>query len=639
MGAIEKRCCYFFKDQDVVPLFHPLIQTRVSLSRKPHSCFFAHICFIESFKTAAMRWILIATFLICSVLADAQTCTGDSWQMVRTRGYGTVTALWDEIEPFIYTGKDNRLLGVEFEIMESFQAYIKKHYNADLRVEWKKAGSFDSIYYKVKNGQGCGLFGWSYYSITPERMKEVDFSLPYMPDVNVLVTNNREPMYATAQEFTARLREMTAYTQPNTTMAEDVTLLKNNFHKGLPIVNVAIDYDVLKEIEANERSFGYVPLSIYIVALQKGIKVKRQLVLATNRQGFAAVMPKGSDWKPLIDEYFSSPDFRQKAGNTVAKYLGSRVKDLVFDTMNAGHDGEEEGKLDLVSLEKEIVTRRLMDTAVEAQQHRSYKNIMLIILVSVALLAAVLYSRFRTKQKLNRQLRTHNEEIIRQRDQINDMNKMLQLKILQSRLNPHFLFNSLNSIQYFVMGDDKGATLTYMNRFSSFLRKVIEYGDSLSVDAEKEAGLLEEYLWLEQYRFKDRFRYAIRLDNDSRHSAVLPLISLSLVEDALYKGMLNLPEGQTGQLDINFERNNGTLKVSVTDNGLPRSSAKALDQRKGLVNGTGNILERRLQLFNKQSKKKIYQRLRELSDPQTNIAELEIPQPLFESDQTITNNT
>jgi len=586
-----------------------------------------------------MRWTLIATFLISSVLADAQTCTGDSWQTVRTRGYGTVTALWDEIEPFIYTGKDNRLLGVEFEIMESFQAYIKKHYNADLRVEWKKAGSFDSIYYKVKNGRGCGLFGWSYYSITPERMKEVDFSLPYMPDVNVLVTNNREPMYATAQEFTARLREMTAYTQPNTTMAEDVTLLKNNFHKGLPVVNVAIDYDVLKEIEANERSFGYVPLSIYIVALQKGIKVKRQMVLATNRQGFAAVMPKGSDWKPLIDEYFSSPDFRQKAGNTVAKYLGSRVKDLVFDTMHAGHDGEEEGKLDLVSLEKEIVTRRLMDTAVEAQQHRSYRNIMLIILVSVALLAAVLYSRFRTKQKLNRQLRAHNEEIIRQRDQINEMNKMLQLKILQSLLNPHFLFNSLNSIQYFVMGDDKSATLTYMNRFSSFLRKIIEYGDSLSVDAEKEAGLLEEYLWLEQYRFKDRFRYAIRLDKNSRDSAVLPLISLSLVEDALYKGMLNLPEGETGQLDISFERSNGTLKVSVTDNGLPRSSAKALDQRKGLVNGTGNILERRLQLFNKQSKKKIYQRLRELSDPQATIAELEIPQPLFENDQTITNNT
>lgn len=586
-----------------------------------------------------MRWILIATFLISSVLADAQTCTGDSWQTVRTRGYGTVTALWDEIEPFIYTGKDNRLLGVEFEIMESFQAYIKKHYHADLRVEWKKAGSFDSIYYKVKNGRGCGLFGWSYYSITPERMKEVDFSLPYMPDVNVLVTNNREPMYATAQEFTARLREMTAYTQPNTTMEDDVTLLKNNFHKELPVVNVAVDYDVLKEIEANERSFGYVPLSIYIVALQKGIKVKRQMVLAANRQGFAAVMPKDSDWKPLIDEYFSSADFRQKAGNTVAKYLGSRVKDLVFDTMNAGHEGEEEGKLDLVSLEKEIVTRRLMDTAVEAQQHRSYKNIMLIVLVSVALLAAVLYSRFRTKQKLNRQLRKHNEEIIRQRDQINEMNKMLQLKILQSRLNPHFLFNSLNSIQYFVMGDDKSATLTYMNRFSSFLRKIIEYGDSLSVDAEKEAGLLEEYLWLEQYRFKDRFRYAIRLDNNSRDSAILPLISLSLVEDALYKGMLNLPEGETGQLDVKFERRNGTLKVSVTDNGLPRSSAKALDQRKGLVNGTGNILERRLQLFNKQSKKKIYQHLRELTDPQTTIAELEIPQPLFENDQTITHNS
>ncbi|MDF2380651.1 histidine kinase [Nostoc ellipsosporum NOK] len=583
-----------------------------------------------------MRWILIVTFLTGSLITGAQTCTGDSWQSVREKGSGTVIALWDEIEPFIYTGKDHHLQGVEYEIMESLRGYVKKHYNVTLRVEWQKAGSFDSIYYKVKNGKGCGLFGWSYYSITPERMKEVDFTPAYMPDVNVLVTNNREPMYATAQEFTARLREMTAYTQPNTTMAEDVAVLKKNFYKGLPTVNVAIDYDVLKGIESDERSFGYVPLSIYIVALQKGIKVKRQLVLATNRQGFAGVMPKGSDWKPLIDEYFSSVEFREMAGNIVAKYLGSRVRDLVFDSMQTEADYDDGGRLDLVSLEKEIVTRRLMDTAVEAQQHRSYRNIMLIILVSVLLLAVVLFSMFRTKQKLNRQLQRHNEEIIRQRDQITDMNKMLQLKILQSRLNPHFLFNSLNSIQYFVMGDDKSATLTYMNRFSSFLRKIIEYGDSLSVDAEQEAALLEEYLWLEQYRFKGRFGYHIHIDKSSRGSSVLPLISLSLVEDALYKGLLNLPADRTGQLDINFERMNGTLKVTVTDNGLPRSSAKAIDQRKALVNGTGNILERRLQLFNKQSERKIFQRLRESENPSVNIAELEIPQPLFENDQTKT---
>lgn len=586
-----------------------------------------------------MRWILITTLLISNLLAGAQDRPGESWQTVRTRGHGTVTALWDEIEPFIYTARDGHLQGVEFEIMESLRGYVKKKYNVDLQIEWKKAGSFDSIYHKVKGSTVPGVFGWSYYSITTERMKEVDFTPPYMPDVNVLVTNNREPMYATPQEFTSRLREMTAYTQPNTTMEEDVNLLKKNFFKSLPVVNVTMDYDVLRGIEANERSFGYVPLSIYIVALQKGIKVKRQLVLASNRQGFAAVMPKGSDWKPLVDEYFSSADFQENAGNIVARYLGSRVRDLVFDTMRAGSELDNEGKLDLVSLEKEIVTRRLMDTAVEAQQHRSYRNIMLVVLASVVLLAIVLYSRFRTKQKLNLQLKAHNEEISRQRDQIGEMNKMLQLKILQSRLNPHFLFNSLNSIQYFVMGDDKGATMTYINKFSSFLRKIIEYGDSLSVDAEKEAGLLEEYLWLEQYRFKDRFRYNIQLDEASRDSAVLPLISLSLVQDALYKGMLNLPEGEKGQLDIKFERQNGLLKVSVADNGLSRSSAKALDQRKGLVNGTENILERRLQLFNNQSDRKIYQSLRETRNPQLTIALLEIPQPLFENNQTITSNT
>jgi ABC-type amino acid transport substrate-binding protein len=125
--------------------------------------------------------------------AGSQTAAGrcDSWEEVLAGKKGTVTALWDDIEPFIYVDKEGVLRGVEFEIMESFKDYLKVKYGIDLSITWERAGSFDNIYQKVKNSARSGIFGWSYYSITPAREKEVQFSLPYMPDINVLITNNQ----------------------------------------------------------------------------------------------------------------------------------------------------------------------------------------------------------------------------------------------------------------------------------------------------------------------------------------------------------------------------------------------------------------------------------------------------------------
>ncbi len=105
-----------------------------------------------------------------------------------------------------------------------------------------------------------------------------------------------------------------------------------------------------------------------------------------------------------------------------------------------------------------------MDTAVEVQKHRSFRNIMLVLFVSVILLALLLYNRFQTKQKLNEQLRIKNE-------QIEQMNQLLKLKILQARMNPHFCSTPLNSIQYFITGDDKKASLQYIGRFRPFCER------------------------------------------------------------------------------------------------------------------------------------------------------------------------
>lgn len=571
---------------------------------------------------AVKRLSVVVLIMAITNIAVAQPVRGrgDSWEEVFRNKKGTVTGLWDDIEPFIYKNKEGVLEGVEYEIMESMKSYLLLKYGIDLTIQWEPAGNFDSIYYKVKNSKQPGIFGWSYFSITPAREKEVQFTLPYMPDLNVLVTNNLEPMYASSQEFTGKIKEMRAYAMANTTMTEDVLSLKKNFYPGLPVIYKEEDYDVMRHIAADNKGFGYIPLSVYIVALQKGIKVKRQHVLSSRRQGFAAIMPMQSDWKAIMDEYFSSDLFRTRVGPIISKHLGSEVKDLVFENVQ-----ENAPALDLVSLEKEIVTKRLMDTAIEIQKHRSFRNIMLVLFFFVIILSLLLYNRFQTKQKLNRQLSDKN-------DQIEQMNQLLKLKILQARMNPHFLFNSLNSIQYFVTGDDKKATLQYMGRFSVFLRKVINFGDELFINVKEEAEMLTEYLWLEQCRFQDKFDYEIKVAPGANAATTLPLLTLSLVEEALYRGVLNNSNDHRGKLTVEFVNKQDTLIVTVTDNGMTRSEAGKLEKRKSMLNGDDTMLHRRIELFNAQGKRKIKSNkgIEEENGTLLNTATLEIPQPLFE---------
>jgi LytS/YehU family sensor histidine kinase len=280
----------------------------------------------------------------------------------------------------------------------------------------------------------------------------------------------------------------------------------------------------------------------------------------------------------------------------------------------------------------------LIDTAVEVEREKDYRNLAIISVIVIIALAAGIYHRFREKKKINAELEERNKLIDAQKKVIEEMNEQLKMKILQSKLNPHFLFNSLNSIQYFIGMNDRKGALVYLTRFASFLRNVLKHGDELSITAAQEAALLEQYLWLEQCRFPDRFEYKVQLNGNgtTQGAGVPPMLVHSLVEDALYLGVLNLGASEKGKLDVLFEVVDGELIVTVADNGLDRDEAITNQQSKGLepMDGASDILEKRLQLFNRRATKKIevsYQRNTEPRTGYVNQAKLIVPQPLFHS--------
>ncbi|WP_018628626.1 histidine kinase [Niabella aurantiaca] len=571
--------------------------------------------------------LCLLLFLCMGGPAKAQREGADSWHTTLARKSGTITVLWDRIEPFIYPDARGKLIGVEYELMEGFKTFLKNHYQVDLKIRWQEIEDFAQIYPQVRDARRPGLFAVSYYSITEERKKEVRFSPPYMPDLNILVTNNQVPTFTTTGEFRNRITAMHGYTQPGTTMETDLKKIRQAYYPSLPIsYNTKDDYAILGQVSENKASFAYVPVSIYVVALQKGYKIKRQRLFDIHREGFAAIYPKNSDWGMPVDEYFNSAECKFFVNSLIRKYLGPEVAHIILEVSVPQDDSGSAADIDLLTKEREIVTQRLTHSAVELQKQQSLRNMTLLLLACLIIFAALLYGRFRTKQRMNRALKQRNQLISAQNAQIENMNHMLKLKVLQTRMNPHFLFNSLNSIQYFIVADDRKVSLQYINRFSSFLRKLIRFGDEVLITVKDEAALLKEYLWLEQTRFPDQLEYEIIVEEPAASLQVLPLLTHGLVEKVLYNGVIN--RYKKGKISVFFRFAGNQLTVTVTGKGqgAPRTSAHGQTGYSGM--DTEDTLAKRIRLFNKQQKRKILL-IREEGD-HILTTRIEIPQPLFE---------
>jgi len=520
---------------------------------------------------AACLWV------ICASATDGNKPEGDSWLQVSRQKQGTITCLWYPIEPFIYRNANGELCGLEYDLMEGLKIYVRDSLGIQLQVRWVNAGRFERIYPAVKNAVQPGLFGLSYYSITPERRREVAFSPPYMPDLNVLCTHPALPNYSSVQEFSRSLPGLKAYTMKHTTMEEDVLKLKQILHLDFEVSNEMDDYDILRAISNRPNSFGYVPLSIYVVALQRGIKIKRQVAMGTSREGLAAIFPAKSDWKPVIDAYFLRPATKAFITDLTAKYLGSEISEIVLQASLADSLRTEATDMELLIKEREMVTSRLVETALEVARRKQQNKLNWIIFGGLFMLLLILYSRFRVKQKLNEKLNTQNLLITNQYKQIAAANIKIELKMLQTRLNPDFLYNSLNAIQYFVVTGNQKATLTYINRFSVFLRLVMGYHNQTAITLIQEAELLERYLWLEKERFSDKIDYKLKYAaQTSEEYPFPPMLSLSIAEQVLYEILQGTKQDVPLQLQVQFVPQAGAVQLRLNDNGAERPDTAIL---------------------------------------------------------------
>lgn len=150
----------------------------------------------------------------------------------------------------------------------------------------------------------------------------------------------------------------------------------------------------------------------------------------------------------------------------------------------------------------------------------------------------------------------------------------LELHALQSQMDPHFIFNSLNAIHSYVLSAKTEQASTYLTRFSRLMRITIENGGKEWISLQEEIEGLELYLQLEQLRFEGQFEYTLQLLPSLQSTQVLvpPFIVQPYLQNAIWHRLLQRPAEKKGQLRIEIGRKDNELYIRLEDNGVPRQS-------------------------------------------------------------------
>lgn len=185
-----------------------------------------------------------------------------------------------------------------------------------------------------------------------------------------------------------------------------------------------------------------------------------------------------------------------------------------------------------------------------------------------------------------------------------------QLNALRSQMNPHFVFNSLAAIQYYINDNDFITSEKYLVKFSSLIRRFFELSQQETISILEEIELLTNYLDIEKLRFKDKFSYTFKID-PSLDTAILYLPTMLLqpvVENAVNHGIFN--KKSNGEIQVLFSRKRkDVLIVEIIDNGV--GFARTTKNKKRKKTST-SVVKERLRILNTSQKWSITYRTSEV---------------------------
>jgi len=324
-----------------------------------------------------------------------------------------------------------------------------------------------------------------------------------------------------------------------------------------------------------------------------------------------------TDAAVVADVYKKSSELNQRKGkialaiNDLERYIKAKetaIKELELDLKQQVEIVKGQKKIDLQQRDYDLEEKdeALLENRLKTQQ-------VITTLLSLVLLGSIVFFYFLYKNVKEKR----------------KANQLLLLKSLRTQMNPHFIFNALNSVNNFIAKNNEKAANKFLSDFSKLMRKVLDYSQKDFISLDEELELNELYLKLEHFRFRDKFDYEFENNLSPTHTnqMVPPMLIQPFIENAIWHGLRYKEE--KGTLKVSISEQNKKIYISISDNGIGRTKSKALkteNQKKYKSTGMENV-SRSMALINEIYKKNYSVNIQDLNNREEagTLVKIEVP--------------
>lgn len=246
--------------------------------------------------------------LLCLIGFDSLAqLQGSSYAQAKQSGSAKFYYVYDGVAGFADKSQSGIVTGLLVDMMGQFEDYLKEKKGIDVSVEfvYAKDGDFQTFMNHVRTGKG-GVFGLSNISISAERKRNYSFSPPFLDNVTVLLSNAKSDNVTAMENISIAFDGMTAYSLEGSTYYKRLSEIKSTYFPAMKIVNLSSGVELIDKLKTDEKSFAILDLNYYLEVLMQKHPIKRHPVGDQKDDQFGIIMPKNSDWEPLLRDFMNT---------------------------------------------------------------------------------------------------------------------------------------------------------------------------------------------------------------------------------------------------------------------------------------------------------------------------------------------
>ncbi len=318
------------------------------------------------------------------------------------------------------------------------------------------------------------------------------------------------------------------------------------------------DYSITSLVFIN-TGWAHTKLANYDEAedfIQEGLKMAQNRNIPSN---ILYAYEKMSDLENTRGDYKKAYEFYKKADEYDKQISNATNLRYMNDIIVKYENEKKNNQIAVLAKENEIVRLRL----------KKNQTTLLVSALIVGLISSILYI-------LYRQYQSKNEKRV----------LTLEQQMLRSQMNPHFLFNSLNSIKLYIINNEQKNAIHYLNKFSKLVRKILEASSQKEIPLSEELGTMELYMNIENIRFSNEIDFKIEVEEGINIDNIkIPSLTLQpFLENSLWHGLS--PKDGEKKIQINVKhKDKGHVTIEIMDNGIGRTMAE--------VNKENRVLKRK----------------------------------------------